>query len=787
MKGILHFFMLATTLMAVFSCKDNRLEPDPGPESLFDYQMVVLNDNYTEPLVLEGVTTLESIQKLENFPVWIGVSAQEKLNIRGRMVLNVTLKQDPEMTEDRSATGKVTLSNGKVITLEITQIPSLLDNTNASPKSSCNTAFEADWVSAESISLITSNVDINGRTEVSTITVPLPWDPDGLAESNIPQDIIEKMMIYKHDWALAFNLTGIEDCPDYNYFGMYNRITGKLRVFYYMQEKNIPDSDGSDHLWCLNFSTPFVEHVSNSFGLPYNTAFNSSIAEALGPDFITSALNDKDENGKVIPRRGWWAFDVDMSQLRKHKFSDVGVYDGITPSMLLYAQDNIILESVIEGGITGSMEGRMNMEALKGSSTTKAGQVCTAIFSGGLANFMGSGTLSALCTGKVDTSYAASGLAQAAVAAGLNFIGQMCQMDKTEVKGKDDLGKFSGTLDLKLNATMLSQGVITGARASNVAAPKMSVGYFNTDTHLGEGVWNIENTPVIYVVTDAYWGERMNFKSYKGVEDRDPETDALLRSGYSLSIDPNLMGLRLICFLDPTSLGSIVVNESVFPDAQPDVVVGWGVYPENTDGYTDGLRRALGLEYKSFPLVEEGFAKNYEFDTSKDKMPFRVIKKPNDDTIFINDIEEGFENIIAPRLSEQSLKTGNKTTRRYFGNSLYYTSTTADRNTPDIVRFVNDPQIYLPVDSEKHYLYNPEIPDFEVMVNVCIGFTENGEPAFVQLERSYIPEIRLIKSSQVGTILQEIKERRKTIPSEVVYKTMKPYITTIEEYEKALK
>ena len=170
MKGTLHFFMLATTLMAVFSCKDNRLEPDPGPESLFDYQMVVLNDNYTEPLVLEGVTTLESIQKLENFPAWIDVSAQEKLNIRGRMVLNVTLKQDPEMTEDRSATGKVTLSNGKVITLEITQIPSLLDNTNASPKSSCNTAFEADWVSAESISLITSNVDINGRTEVSTIT-----------------------------------------------------------------------------------------------------------------------------------------------------------------------------------------------------------------------------------------------------------------------------------------------------------------------------------------------------------------------------------------------------------------------------------------------------------------------------------------------------------------------------------------------------------------------------------------------------------------------------------------
>lgn len=50
------------------------------------------------------------------------------------------------------------------------------------------------------------------------------------------------------DWEMVFNLTGIKEKPGEHYFGLYNRYTGILRVFYYLTEDKVPSHDGNDHM-----------------------------------------------------------------------------------------------------------------------------------------------------------------------------------------------------------------------------------------------------------------------------------------------------------------------------------------------------------------------------------------------------------------------------------------------------------------------------------------------------------------------------------------------------------
>ena len=79
--------------------------------------------------------------------------------------------------------------------------------------------------------------------------------------------------------------------------------------------------------------------------------------------YMTSATTNQMSNTyKVTPRIGWWAFDVDMSQLRPAAMTSKNGY--ITPGMLLFSQDNVFLNSILKGDINGSINGNINLDAL---------------------------------------------------------------------------------------------------------------------------------------------------------------------------------------------------------------------------------------------------------------------------------------------------------------------------------------------------------------------------------------------------------------------------------------
>ena len=85
----------------------------------------------------------------------------------------------------------------------------------------------------------------------------------------------------------------------------------------------------------------------------------------------------------------------------------------------------------------------------------------------------------------------------------------LCEYFKS-LNRSDDLSRMF----LNLNAEMETQGTIGGERSTNIASPKISTKYFKAGTHFGEGVWNIQNHPVIYVLGDAFWSNVKNFLTY---------------------------------------------------------------------------------------------------------------------------------------------------------------------------------------------------------------------------------------------------------------------------------
>ena len=240
-----------------------------------------------------------------------------------------------------------------------------------------NTAFEYDWASQNKIELVTSYKKENDRIKVETIDVPLPWAWQSGPQQWLPQyaarNMSERDAAY---WHLVFNLTGVDEKPGEHFFGLYNSKTGILRVFYYLTADRIPAHDGNDHMWQMGFTQDLVEHVAFQFALPYGEPVTDFYKRALGGNaaaYKTTALTEAcSKQGKVVPAIGWWCYEVDMSPLREHNFfeSDRSV---MTPGMLVFHEDNVVLNSIMQGSLDGKMTGSINLESLAGAGTSTGG------------------------------------------------------------------------------------------------------------------------------------------------------------------------------------------------------------------------------------------------------------------------------------------------------------------------------------------------------------------------------------------------------------------------------
>ena len=164
MKKSFHILILLAAGLLALSCSDKETE---GVREAMNYshELSVINENYYELLVLNELSEPVTVVSVSNFPYWLSVEAQDGVNKNGHPVLKLNVKKEDGMQEERQIEGSVTLSNGDIIHLTVKQGSDLPTGVNdGGVLASCNTEFEADWASCKNISLVTSYMDVNGRT-----------------------------------------------------------------------------------------------------------------------------------------------------------------------------------------------------------------------------------------------------------------------------------------------------------------------------------------------------------------------------------------------------------------------------------------------------------------------------------------------------------------------------------------------------------------------------------------------------------------------------------------------
>ena len=840
------YILFAAAAFALAAC---QIEDPVLPVNGCDYGFNVRNEDYEAEFVLKGMGEAALLQA-DNLPGWIvGIMFKED-SYQGDPVAVIGVKGDQTLEEERTAKLILTVSTGATATLQITQWPVLKPKSNEGYQS-VNKEFEADWASAREIVLVTKHEDINGRPEIKTVTVSLPWDWEHLPSSYLPKGDgtdegmeINKMIANKGDWSLGFNLTGIKVRPNYNWFGLYNRYSGILRIFYYFTAEMIPDNETSDHMWSFALNANLAEHLATQFALPSGVQASYAFKTMASRPVLTTPTTDSynpihprtaPSSGikeTTTPKLGWWAFDVNLSAYREHNFFSEKPQLAASIALYTYSSESVLLNSVLQGSVNGKMQGKMNLDLLAPTSTPTWAKIVSPILStagswathnywlkdvigkapaqqggdGGQADAAGDirgegAPADAQAAPALRSRHQTRSVSAAVISFSIGMVATLAgkfidNFAKKKVQD-ENFGALTGSIDLDLNAVMTTEGTIVGDRTNKVPQAEMSMDYFlennpdGTPTSLGKGIWNLENHPVVYVVQDAYWCEN-NF-SVTSVSKSEYRVDGADVYSYDLGATRGSRpGLRLITFLDPTSIGGVRFNRDLFDQefTKLRVYLSYGVYPGSDPGYTDAFRKAAGLDYPhSWHLSEKN-----AFNSASE---LKLIKKPHTDALFDwTPVAPEMSEVAGPRLSSQRVYATKYPTleRRYYGLSMYYSDPYASAFDIDQVQFVYDPQIYVPFEDAGHKLFDPQVPDLVVTAAIAaygMDSKDNGEPATLTNSLRFLPRIEYISYQDLPRIYEEIESRKQQMPSsgalETFYAEMEYQVAHIKAIVDAVK
>jgi hypothetical protein len=446
-----------------------------------------------------------------------------------------------------------------------------------------------------------------------------------------------------------------------------------------------------------------------------------------------------------------------------------------------------MLNSILQGSITGNLTGKMNLDLLSPVTTQTWAKIVSPIMSGvgnlatntyllqqvGSYGAVGGGDVA---VSQIDDAVSEHSLKQykpkprsATVAVVSLVVGTLLQVGgklidnfATEQIHDEKFGALNATINLDLNAAMNTVGTIGGATTNKVPPASIAMEYIKktnpdgTPTSLGKGIWNLDYHPVVYVVNDAYWSEN-NFNVLSSQKEY-PYGDTDVYSYYLGDTKATRPGLRLITFFDPTSVRGVAFNNDLFDEEfeQLRVYLSYGVYPGSQPGYTDAFRKAVGLD---FPHCWRLSTKD-KFDSSKD---LKLIKKVHTDDFFkTTNIIDFLKEEAGYRLSSHRLRNEHVgLERRFYGASLFYENPYASAFDVDKVHYVYDPQVYVPFDETSRRLYDPQVPDFVVTSSIYAygKDAKDDDSATLTNTLRFLPEIRVVSYTELPDIYAEIQER----------------------------
>ena len=500
-------------------------------------------------------------------------------------------------------------------------------------------------------------------------------------------------------WEWVANYCGNRSVVNNNFFALYNKYTGILRFFYYMPQGT---STGNDHVWQVSMTDNLATHTIIPYGVPNDrTITNKAAINQTGQgtymDYITPWVDYRSNDGLIVPNDGWWAFDVDLSLTRPEAINED---DNIKLQMRSWNTNHTSLYSTmmakIDGEMKGSFEGQTKTPLIASSSKGLFGRVGDLVKLGtkvkdAVTNLY-SGNVAGAIKGGVDLAQNGASLASG----------------KTKASGGETSatfdGTFDGTINMMMNGTINTDGVIQGSQPTvGVASPTFYIKDFDTkNSHVGQGVWNLKKTPVVYRTNHI----NIEWAFIIGMTD-----------------DAGLYGYRLWYFLDPSSI-EVELNPNVFPEDQ----IEWmqvdalcGVRSTMRYNGTDSYLNALGIGKNEIQQRYEvrNPAPDYAFpdflvvasDEMKKGFSYPICFEIKDDDIFNKDTEDYFYcGIVGGGTKEYLIEPSYSLALKNYGLKKCKFKTPAyEVNVTVTVKLKN---IELPFTFNRIYL--PEVQNFDI-------------------------------------------------------------------------
>lgn len=702
---IIGVILASIFLLFVSSCKDKD-ETREVHHSTYYYQVDVPNADDVVYVVLDSVTT--KIKSVVNYPDWVSVMVLDSMSNGHPIVcLSVTLS---EIDENYRGTVLMTTENEDKVIL----ILKLSLRSEDSDDTSSDDDFYTNWENLESTCVLTKN----GQD-----TVNLPWADQ--ASTTIPRNI--RIDVKKADgWEMAFcslNKIGLRDC---NYFMLYNRYLGILRVFYYVSDASTTGSNYSFEvdLGSSDNTSAFKSafYHSLAYAIPTNHKVRSD-ADLLGgckqPNTFKSIYEPHTTASSPALSIGWTAFDIDMTAY----CSTSGNWKSANiDQMNVYCKTTEYKDLSLSGSLTANIDGKYSSaEQQQTSSSSGISKLLTQL------------------GGKMSGSYFVKGIEslerKTAVAPYVHFLASGCDvaamiLDEHLEHAVDSMpGKIKMNLTGKINLA----GYMAGFASNSVPSLTIGSDLFDSDSHFGEGVWNLTADPVIYVVDDLILGDAKSIN--------------LVNKGGGIYSNNEVEDyhLRMVSFLDPTSV-KLAINTNIFNDvSNVSVTCDYGVYPDVEAGHTSDYVSLLGFSRPTVDIVKSSETMSiYRSSNSSNKTKY--MRLPHTD--FMSELMgevAGAEDIKTETQGVCEVVKQNGADYYYYGRKM----------NPDGRAFIVSPQVYFPysVTDTKSEIKNGQIPDFVVLVTVRF---QSGGRTFIFAQR-FIPKVVAISSDKLKEKLEELE------------------------------
>lgn len=569
--------------------------------------------------------------------------------------------------------------------------------------STANEKFLTDWENVQVVKINSTN-----RID-STAT---PWNSKK-SVSVLPDQICSD--VKKADgWEMVFSSLGDQTVKDANYFALYNKHLGIMRVFCFVSDASGIGSELSFgvKLGSSRLKTPFYHTLA--YGIPAShsqVATNIPIASPSADSFY-AYYSPYTITGNHAPTRGWYAFDVDMSA---YNSSPEKFLDNKDEHVTIYCSTQNNAKIKLSGTLDASIKGEYTSASLAqnassgsgiGSTLNMLGQLMGDVQTFSLAN------LEAVLCGEPWNLYSCY--------AGVVFQGAACLANYiNKPYTTDEIEEIPGKIEMNLTGTIDLSGYATSLVANNVPALKLSAPIMKQEgSHFGQGVWSLEDDPVIYISGNRFMGNgsRINF--------------VVGKDGQYNSSRLDYDELRLMTFLDPSSI-KVNLNPNLFGKNDTVTIEAYyGVFPDEKPGST-ALYQSLMKMDKREPICLVNHEKYKEGD----------IYRSTNHTNAMSYIRCPKENFIKSDATDKEKKSYT-TVAQADGKYSYYGQTLSG-GTGKGKQYVLEPQIFLPL-ANSNTLCDGVIPDLIVTVNVTV----KGNGHLYNYTRNFVPKIRVVKDDK---------------------------------------